>query len=61
MSNDQPMAIGEYLPRLKAVIAPPADRIYYYVPKEIRVEAKALSKRLDRAVKQLEVGTVSST
>ncbi|MCB1095065.1 MAG: hypothetical protein KDN22_05740 [Verrucomicrobiae bacterium] len=44
--DDKPMAIGEYLPRLKAVIAPPEDRIFYYVPKEIRDEAKALSKRL---------------
>lgn len=44
--DDQPMAIGEYLPRLKAVIAPPEDRILYYVPKEIRDEAKALSQRL---------------
>lgn len=44
--DGQPMAIGEYLPRLKAVIAPPEDRILYYVPKEIRDEAKALSQRL---------------
>lgn len=44
--DDKPIAIGEYLPRLKAVIAPPEDRILYYVPKEIRHEAKALSQRL---------------
>jgi uncharacterized protein len=44
--DDKPMAIGEYFPRLKAVIAPPEDRIHYYVPKEIRDEAKALSQRL---------------
>ena len=46
MVDDQPVAIGKYLPRLKAVIAPPADRIQYYVPKEIRSEAKALAQRL---------------
>ncbi len=44
--DDKPIAIGEYLPRLKAVIAPPEDRILYYVPKEIREKAKALSQRL---------------
>ncbi|MCC7336496.1 MAG: hypothetical protein IT422_15510 [Pirellulaceae bacterium] len=42
----KPQAIGEYLPRLKAVIAPPADRVYYYVPKETRKEAHALARRL---------------
>ena len=46
MVDDQPVAIGEYLPRLKAVIAPPRDRIRYYVPKEIRREAKELAQRL---------------
>lgn len=45
-----PMAIGEYLPRLKAVIAPPADRVCYYVPKEIRDDAKRLAQRLTPAV-----------
>jgi len=44
--NGEPVAIGEHLPRLKAVIAPPTDRVCYYVPKEIRAEAKALSRRL---------------
>ena len=44
--DGEPMAIGEYLPRLKAVIAPPEDRILYYVPKEMREKAKALSQRL---------------
>lgn len=44
--DDKPTAIGEYLPRLKAVIAPPEDRVFYYVPKELRDEAKALSRRL---------------
>ncbi len=39
-------AIGEYLPRLKAVIAPPSDRVLYYVPKEVRNEAKKLAQRL---------------
>ena len=42
----QPIAIGEYLPRLKAVIAPPTDRVLYYVPKELRREANDVSKRL---------------
>ena len=46
MVDGQPVAIGEYLPRLKAVIAPPADRIRYYVPKEIRDQAKALAQKL---------------
>ncbi len=41
--------IGEYLPRLKAVIAKQADRIAYYVPKEIRKEAEVLSERLRKA------------
>ncbi|MCU0713969.1 MAG: HD domain-containing protein [Pirellula sp.] len=44
--DGQPIAIGEYLPRLKAVIAPPVDRVIYYVPKEIRREATEISKRL---------------
>lgn len=44
--DNQPIAIGEYLPRLKAVIAPPLDRICYYVPKEIRDDAIALSRKL---------------
>ena len=47
--DSKPTAIGEHLPRLKAVIAPPEDRILYYVPKEIREDAKALSKRLRSA------------
>lgn len=38
MVDSKPKAIGEYLPRLKAVIAPPLDRVSYYVPKEIRDE-----------------------
>lgn len=44
--DGKPVAIGQYLPRLRAVIAPPEDRIMYYVPKEIREEARELSKRL---------------
>ena len=44
--DNQPVAIGQHLPRLTAVIAPPADRIRYYVPKEIRNEAKELAQRL---------------
>ena len=38
--------IGRHLPRLGAVIAKAEDRIAYYVPKEIRDEARNLSKRL---------------
>jgi HD superfamily phosphohydrolase len=47
--DDRPVAIGDYLPRLRAVIAPPEDRVLYYVPKEIRNEAMALSKELKDA------------
>jgi len=57
MVDGEPVAIGEYLPRLKAVIAPTVDRIYYYVPKEIRDEAKKLSKRLKDAMTQSAEGT----
>lgn len=42
----KPVAIGEHMPRLAAVIAKAQDRIAYYVPKEIRGEAMQLSKRL---------------
>ncbi|MGC4030552.1 MAG: hypothetical protein QM754_02225 [Tepidisphaeraceae bacterium] len=44
--DGQPKAIGRHLPRLGAVIAPPKDSVLYYVPKEIRAEAQALSDRL---------------
>ena len=47
--DGQPLAIGQYLPRLKSVIAPPADRIRYYVPKEIRTDANKLASRLREA------------
>jgi len=57
MVDGEPVAIGEYLPRLKAVIAPTVDRIYYYVPKELRDEAKKLSKRLKDAMTQSAEGT----
>ena len=46
MVDGKPMAIGQYLPRLNAVIAPPEDRVLYYVPKEFRSEAVALRERL---------------
>lgn len=49
--DGQPIAVGEYLPRLKGVIAPPLDKINYYVPKEIRQEVIALSKRLNASTK----------
>lgn len=38
--------IGQFLPRLNAVIASPGDRVFYYVPKEIRNEASQLSRQL---------------
>lgn len=44
--DDKPTAIGEYLPRLKAVIAPSEDRFFYYVPRDVRDEARELSQRL---------------
>lgn len=45
----KPVAIGRHLPRLNAVIAPPEDRVLYYVPKDIRDEAISLRDRLRRA------------
>jgi HD superfamily phosphohydrolase len=36
VDGGKPVSIGQYLPRLKSVIAPPEDRVMYYVPKEIR-------------------------
>ena len=47
--DGQPLAIGQHLPRLSAVIAPPEDRVFYYDPKEIREEASALSRRMREA------------
>lgn len=44
--DGQLRTIGQHLPRLAAVIAPPRDEIMYYVPKEIREEAKQLSKKI---------------
>lgn len=44
--DGKPKAIGQHLTRLGAVIAPPEDRVFYYVPKEVRGEAIALSRRL---------------
>ena len=46
MIDGKPTAIGQHLTRLGAVIAPPQDRVLYYVPKEIRNEAIELSKKL---------------
>jgi HD superfamily phosphohydrolase len=48
--DDKPLTIGQYLPRLAAVIAKPEDRVSYYVPKEIRTEANKLRKRLGEAI-----------
>ncbi len=47
--DGQPVAVGEYLPRLRSVISPSIDRVNYYVPKEIKAEAVALSKELNRS------------
>lgn len=47
--DGEPVAIGKHLPRLGAVINPPEDRIFYYVPKEIREDAVKLSKRLNES------------
>jgi hypothetical protein len=44
--DGEAVPIGQYLPRLNAVIASPGDRVFYYVPKEIRDEASQLSQRL---------------
>lgn len=51
--DGKPLAIGRHLPRLSAVIAPPEDRVLYYVPKDVRAEASDLSARIKatRAVK----------
>jgi len=50
--DGKPLAIGQHLPRLNAVIAPPEDRVFYYVPKEIRAEAIALRQRLLDATRE---------
>ncbi len=55
VKDGKPLAIGEYLPRLKAVIAPPIDSVSYYVPKEIRNEARELSQRLAASTPAVEV------
>ncbi len=46
MADGKAIAIGQHLPRLQAVLAPLEDRVRYYVPKEIRDEARDLSRRL---------------
>lgn len=51
--DGKPVAIGQHLPRLKAVIAQPEDRVTYYVPKELRNDAILLSKRLKEAIPKL--------
>lgn len=50
--DGKPLAIGQHLPRLNAVIAPLEDRVFYYVPKEIRAEAIALRQRLLDATRE---------
>ena len=55
MADGKPTAIGKHLTRLGAVIAPPEDRVFYYVPKEIRNEAIELSKRLSASVRKPSV------
>lgn len=52
MVDRKPMAIGQHLPRLAAVIAKPEDKFCYYVPKEIRAEAIALSQRMRESTNQ---------
>lgn len=52
IDDGKPVAIGKYLPRLGAVIAPPQDQIRYYVPKEIREEAQKLSRNLNTSVNE---------
>lgn len=49
MIDGKPTAIGHYLPRLGAVIASPEDRVFYYVPKEVRDDAIELSKKMRQA------------
>ncbi len=49
--DGKPVAIGQHLPRLGAVIAPPQDRVFYYVPKEIRSEAVRLSQNIRGSLK----------
>jgi HD superfamily phosphohydrolase len=46
MVDGKPVAIGQHLPRLGAVIAKAQDRVAYYVPKEVRKEAAELRARL---------------
>ena len=46
VTDGQPLAISQFLPRLKAVVATPEDRILFYVPKELRDDAIKLSKKL---------------
>ncbi|MBL7644854.1 MAG: HD domain-containing protein [Candidatus Hydrogenedentes bacterium] len=53
--DGEPVAIGEHLPRLRAVIKPPEDRILYYVPKEIREDAVNLSRRLKESANHSSV------
>lgn len=46
MVDGKPVAIGQHMPRLAAVISKAQDRIAYYVPKEIREDADKLSEKL---------------
>ena len=46
VTDGQPLAISQFLPRLKAVVTTPEDRILFYVPKELRDDAINLSKKL---------------
>ncbi|WP_397569161.1 HD domain-containing protein [Schlesneria sp. T3-172] len=54
--DERPVAIGAYLPRLGAVITPQEDRVYYYVPKEIRQEAIELRRKLMSSNSDTEFG-----
>lgn len=53
MVDGKPLAIGQHLPRLAAVIAKTQDRAAYYVPKDVRDEAVKLSRRLRDATPRL--------
>jgi len=44
------ITIGQYLPRLSALITKAEDKIVYYVPKEVRNKAVKLSKKLSESI-----------
>ncbi len=52
-ADGEPKTIGNYLPRLKEIIATRKDALRYYVPKEVRKDALELSRKMtqDRKTK----------